>query len=183
MPASPISRILWVSQNTPESYEYGVVSALSPEDEPNAHQTAEILCSMRAYEDPIAFLNEAIQYTIHPVTYPEPPPQGGRIMQYDTAQPPPYPLYPNISVSEEEWSALVSAEYVPHYGSPVVEEFLQGVLPLNTPAEDRQGWYEFLCEGGGGEECWTKFLGGLEEGENERGTGGTMWEVPMIGMN
>lgn len=77
-------------------------------------------------------------------------------MQYEAADP--KKMYPDISVSEEEWTALVSTEYVP---SPIVEEFLRGVMPIDGTVEDQQGWYEFLCaDGGSGGEEWSRFLSG-----------------------
>lgn len=153
------------------------------------HQTAEILCKLSdsptihlpSTPDLLSFLTEANRYTIHPVYSPMHFPNQGII-----SFPPPNPAftahqYPTpISatrtatavtaieltplISEEEWIALTSSEPprpldINVCGSPVVEEFLQTYLPLDTPAEDRQGWYEFLCEDGGNEDCWTKFLG------------------------
>lgn len=154
-----------------------------------AHQTAQILCTLSTAprvhpnhsstssaleEDAMAFLSSALQYTVHPVTpLPAPPqtiypPTGGKLMQYETADPS-KKMYPDISVSEEEWTALVSTEYVP---SPIVEEFLRGVMPIDGTVEDRQGWYEFLCEDGasGGEE-WSRFLSGDVEVDGS----GEMW--------
>jgi hypothetical protein len=73
-------------------------------------------------------------------------------------------------ISEEEWSALISPE-VPlasdTVGSPAVEEFLDTYLTSDTPAEDRQGWYEFLCEDGDNGDCWNKFLPGAAAVESQ----------------
>lgn len=207
---SPDSRILWVSQNAPESYEYGALEKEAAGDgegeekgqkgytveethhpvELELHQTAEILCKLSdsptvhlpSTSDPLTFLTDASRYTIRPVYPPTSFPSQSTVTYpspYPTffAQPYPRPLASTktvttataltaikltTSISDEEWMALTSPEFIPALntcGSPVVEEFLQMNLPPDTPAEDRQGWYEFLCEDGGNEDCWTKFLG------------------------
>lgn len=150
------------------------------------HQTAEILCKLSdsptihlpPTSDPLRFLTEATRYTVRPVYPPICFPPGQGIISYPTypsfpAHPYPISLAPTRTndvppvelISDEEWTALTSPEFMPPpdirtCGSPIVEEFLQTYLPPDTPAEDRQGWYEFLCEDGGNEDCWTKFLGG-----------------------
>lgn len=143
-------------------------------DSPTIHQSAA--------SDLLSFLTEADRYTVHPVYPPMSfPTQGMGIISFPSSYPtfiinsyPPPPATKTIatttnfevtpSISDEEWIALTSPELprpldINACGSPVVEEFLQTYLPLDTPAEDRQGWYEFLCEDGGNEDCWTKFLG------------------------
>lgn len=149
-------------------------------------QTAEILCKLSdsptihssPTSDPLRFLTEASRYTVRPIYPPICFPPGQGIISYPTyptfpAHPHPAPLAPARTneiptielISEEEWTALTSPELIPPpdirtCSSPIVEEFLQTYLPPDTPAEDRQGWYEFLCEDGGNEDCWSKFLGG-----------------------
>lgn len=163
------------------------------------HQTAEILCKlsdsptihMSPTSDPLRFLTEATRYTIRPIYPPICFPNGQGIISYpltySTSHTHLYPApqaptqtsdMPAVGfippISEEEWIALTTPELPPPlatrtHGSPVIEEFLQTYFPPDTPAEDRQGWYEFLCEDGGDEDCWSKFLGndsGTEFQEN-----------------
>lgn len=189
------SHIRFVSETDPEIFQrYGIEEEAvkeqeqTPEEEPQSelHQTAQILCKLSdsptihlsPADDPLSFLTEATRYTIRPIYPPICFPTGQGIISYSSTHSCPAPPVPTQTnnvptvelaplISEEEWIALTTPELpsIRACGSPVVEEFLQTYLPPDTPAEDRQGWYEFLCEDGGDEDCWARFLG------NDSGTG------------